>query len=77
MGVVVVTVLGAVVAVPVLAIVVALLASADAVFRDVTNTLFENINVGNIFNVLFRVAFIFFASYLFVAYLCKQVIIIL
>lgn len=66
--------LGGVIAIPVLTVVVALLASADAVFRDVTNTLFENINVSNIFNVLFRVGFIFFASYLLVAYLCKQVI---
>ncbi len=64
--------LGAVIAVPLLAIVVALLAGADAVFRHMTNSLLAGINFGNIFNVLFRIGFIFFASYLLTAYLCKH-----
>ena len=65
-------VLGTILAVPLLAIVIALLASADAVFRQVTNTLLEGIRFGNIFNVLFRVAFLFMASYQLTAFLCKR-----
>ncbi len=65
-------VLGVVIAVPLLAIVIALLGSADIVFREITDSLLENINFGNIFNVLFRIGFIFFASYCLTAYLCKR-----
>ncbi len=65
-------VLGVVISVPLLVIVIALLSGADAVFRQITNTFFENISFGNIFNVLFRITFIFFASYMLVSYLCKK-----
>lgn len=67
-------VLGVVIAIPLLVIVIALLSGADAVFRQLTDTFFENINFGNIFNVVFRVLFLFFASYLLVAYLCRKAI---
>lgn len=65
-------VLGVFISVPLLVIVIALLSGADAVFRQMTNTFFDNINFGNIVNVVFRIAFIFFASYMLVAYLCKK-----
>lgn len=67
-------ILGVVIAVPLLMIVIALLSSADAVFREIADRFFENINFGNILNVMFRVTFLFFASYLLVAYLCKKAI---
>ena len=65
-------VLGVILAVPLLTIVIALLASADAVFRQVTDTLLKGINFGNIVNVLFRIAFLFMASYQLTAFLCKR-----
>lgn len=64
--------LGAVIALPLLAIVMALLSSADAVFRQMTDSMLQGINFGNIFNVIFRIGFLFFASYLLTAYLCKH-----
>lgn len=64
--------LGAIIAVPLVAFVVAMLSVADAVFRQVTDTLLQGINFGNIVNVLSRIAFIFFASYLLIAFLCKR-----
>ncbi len=67
-------VLGAVIAVPLLLVVLLLLSSADAVFRDLTGRFLENINMGNIFNVVFRVLFLYFASYLLLSYLCKHLI---
>lgn len=65
---------GVVIAIPLLLLVLALLGSADVVFRGITDKFFEGINFGNIFNVLFRIGFIFFASYLLLAYLCKKAI---
>lgn len=65
-------VLGLVLAVPLLAIVIALLASADAVFRRMTDTLLEGVSFGNVFNVLFRIAFLFMASYQLTAFLCRR-----
>lgn len=65
-------VLGVVIAVPLLTVVIALLSQADAVFRQMANSIFENINFANIFDVAFRIGFIFFASYLLVAFLCKK-----
>ncbi len=67
-------VLGLVIAVPLFFIVLLLLSSADAVFRELTRAFLEEINVGNILNVLFRIGFIFLASYLLVAHLCKHTI---
>ena len=67
-------ILGAVIAVPLLLIVAALLSSADAVFRQMTNNLVAWIKPGNIMNVIFRITFIFFGSYGLTAFLCKRTI---
>lgn len=65
-------VLGLVIGVPVLFMVLLLLASADVLFRQMTGDILKNIQLGNIFNILFRIAFIFFASYSLTSYLCKR-----
>jgi len=65
-------ILGVVIAIPMLLVVAALLSGADAVFREMTNNLLDLIQPGNIFNVVFRVCFIFFASYSLTAFLCKR-----
>lgn len=67
-------VIGVVIAIPIFLVVLLLLSSADAVFRDMTNRVFENINFGNICNVIFRIAFIYFASYMLTSFLCRRVI---
>ncbi len=64
--------LGIVIALPLLLIVTALLSSADAVFREVADRMLQGFRIGNIFNILFRVVFMFFASYLLTAFLCKR-----
>ncbi len=64
--------LGGIIAIPLVAFVVAMLSVADAVFRQVTDTLLAGISFGNMFNILFRIGFIFFATYLLVAFLCKR-----
>lgn len=65
-------VLGVVIALPLLLVVLLLLSSADAVFREMTRTFLENLNLANIFNVIFRIVFLYLASYLLTAYLCKK-----
>ncbi|MBR1930842.1 MAG: DUF4173 domain-containing protein [Lachnospiraceae bacterium] len=65
-------VLGLIIAVPLLVVVLLLLSSADAVFRDVTGRLLDSISIENIFNIVFRVAFLFMASYMLLAYLCEK-----
>ncbi len=65
-------ILGMVIATPLITVVMTLLAAADAVFRHMTSSLLESISIGNIFNILFRIGFIFFASYLLTAYLCRH-----
>ncbi|MBO4981139.1 MAG: DUF4173 domain-containing protein [Lachnospiraceae bacterium] len=65
-------VLGVVIAMPLLLVVLLLLSSADAVFREMTRTFLENLNLANIFNVIVRIVFLYFASYLLTAYLCKR-----
>jgi len=67
-------VLGVVIAIPILLIVLLLLSSADAVFRDMTKHFFNNFSFGNIFNVIFRIFFIYFASYMLTSFLCKRII---
>ncbi|MCM1569103.1 MAG: DUF4173 domain-containing protein [Roseburia sp.] len=67
-------VLGALTALPLLLVVMALLSSADAVFREMTGKLLQGIHPGNLFNILFRIAFLFFASYALLAYLCTHAI---
>jgi len=58
--------------VPVAAVVLWLLSGADAVFREIINQVFGNITFENIMNVLLRVVFLFFFSYMLTAYLCKK-----
>ena len=64
--------LGAVIAIPILLIAAGLLSSADAVFRKMTTDFVNWIRPGNVFNVVFRIAFLFFASYALTACLCKR-----
>ena len=65
-------VLGLVISLPVLFIVLLLLSSADVLFRRITGNIMEDIRLGNILNILFRIAFIFFASYCLTSYLSKR-----
>lgn len=67
-------ILGAVIAIPVLLIVAALLSAADALFRQMTNDLIDLVKPGNLINVVFRVTCIFFGSYGLTAFLCKRTI---
>jgi len=64
--------LGVIIAIPLVAFVVATLSVADAVFRQVTNTLLAGISFDNAFNIAFRIGFMFFASYLLVDFVCKR-----
>lgn len=64
--------LGIVIALPLLLVVTALLASADAVFRQMAESVLKGFRIGNLFNVFFRITFLFFASYLLTAFLCKR-----
>lgn len=64
--------LGVGIAIPLLLVVVALLASADAVFRQIADRVLKIFSVGNMVNVMFRICFLFFASYLLTAFLCKR-----
>ncbi|MDE6674248.1 MAG: hypothetical protein K2K19_05480, partial [Acetatifactor sp.] len=64
--------LGLVIALPIFMVVLPLLVSADAVFRNMTEKLLENLHLGNILQVLFMWAFMFLASYCIMSYLCKK-----
>ena len=64
--------LGAVLAVPLLVVVIALLASADAFFRQLTDQVLSWVNLENLFEIICRVLFLFFAAYLLLSYLCKH-----
>lgn len=64
--------LGLLIAMPLLLVVLILLSDADAVFRQMTKKLLDGITIENIMNVLLRIAFIFFASYAFLSYLCSK-----
>lgn len=64
--------LGLLIGVPLLLVVLLLLASADAVFRQMTARLLENISLFSILNVMFRITLVFFGSYALTAYLCKK-----
>lgn len=63
-------VIGFIIAVPLFFVVLLLLASADAVFRQIVSKPLENISFGSVMIVVFQVAFIFLASYTLLAYLC-------
>lgn len=68
------TVLGVVITIPIFMVVLALLSSADVVFRNITTKIFENFSFGNIFNVVFKIVFMYFATYMIFSFLCKRVI---
>ncbi len=67
-------ILGLVIALPIFMVVLPLLVSADAVFRDMTEKLLEHLRLGNILMVLFMWSFMFLASYCILCYLCKRTI---
>ncbi len=64
--------IGLLIAVPLFMIVLMLLSDADIVFRQITEKFLDTISFGSIMNVMFRVAFIFFASYALLSYLCGR-----
>lgn len=68
--------LGIAVSLPLLLIVLLLLSSADAVFYQLAKDFFDWLkpaeSAADVVNVLFRIGFIFFASYQLLAYLCKH-----
>ncbi len=66
--------LGVVLAVPVFAIVLHLLMSADAVFGNMAEHAISYLNFDNLFGVLFRVALLFFFVYGVLSYLAKRTI---
>ncbi|MCI9675022.1 MAG: DUF4173 domain-containing protein [Lachnospiraceae bacterium] len=64
--------IGLAVSVPLLLIVLALLASADAFFLEMVIKVFGSINLPNIMNIIFRIGYMFFFSYMLIAYLCRK-----
>ncbi len=64
--------IGLAISVPLLLVVLALLASADAYFLEMTKKVFGSINLPNMMNIVFRIAFMFFFSYMLTSYLCKR-----
>lgn len=65
-------VLGVVIAVPVFAVVLELLISADAVFGDMTNRLLANVNFGNFVGFIFKALWLFFFAYGVLIFLAKR-----
>ncbi len=64
--------LGMLIGLPLVLVVLLLLASADAVFREMTYDLLKALSLGAILNVMFRIALLFFTTYALVACLCKK-----
>lgn len=64
--------IGLVISVPLLLVVLALLASADVFFMEITKKVLGSINLSNVMNIIFRITFMFFFSYMLTAYLCKK-----
>ena len=64
--------LGLLIGVPLLLMVLLLLASADAVFGEMTARLLESISLWGIINIMFRIGAVFFGAYALTAYLCKR-----
>lgn len=65
-------VLGALLAVPMLLIVIMLLSSADALFRQFAEKLLEGLQLGNIVRIGSRIVTVFFATYALTAFFCKK-----
>lgn len=61
--------IGTAVSIPLLLIVLALLSSADAVFRSITRRLLEAVNISNVFQVTVMVTIMFFGVYGILSYL--------
>ncbi len=64
--------IGAVIAIPLVAFVIIMLSLADVVFRQVAGRMFAGMNFDNIIPILFRVGFLFLASYCLISFLCKR-----
>lgn len=64
--------LGLFITVPIFLIVSALLSSADALFRQMTENLVLAVNFGNVFGVIFSILFWYFAVYMLMANLCRR-----
>lgn len=67
-------ILGVLITLPLFAIVLALLSSADAVFRNVTNTFLSDLNWIDGFGIMFRVIVAYFGVYMVTSYLCKHTV---
>ena len=65
-------IIGVLIAIPVFAIVLALLSSADVVFRELINKLLGELNIYNMVHMVAMVLFMFFASYCLLSSLCKK-----
>ncbi|MDE6662178.1 MAG: DUF4173 domain-containing protein [Lachnospiraceae bacterium] len=65
--------LGIAISIPVLAVMVMLLCSADVVFRNMVNQIFMiDFSFGNAFRIVFTSVVVFFMSYALLAALCKK-----
>lgn len=64
--------LGLLVGIPLVMVILLLLASADAVFGEMTKKLLHSISLAGIFDIVFRVVSLFFGAYALTAYLCKK-----
>lgn len=65
-------IVGILIAIPLVAIVLLLLGSADAVFRDVLNSMVVDVDMSDGVAIFFLILFIFFESYIITAHLCKH-----
>lgn len=65
-------VIGLCFSIPLFFIIWLLLMSADMIFRNMTETFFDKINIGNVIGVFFTVVFMFFLTYCIMAFLCKK-----
>ncbi|MBO5098433.1 MAG: DUF4173 domain-containing protein [Agathobacter sp.] len=64
--------LGVVITIPFFAVVLGLLTSADAVFRDAALNILAKLNLGNVISFVWMIFFMFLASYGILVYLCKK-----
>ena len=65
-------VIGFVVSLPLFAVIFLLLFSADAVFRQMSRRLLEDIDFGDVFQIVCMIACMFFAAYCILAFLCEK-----
>lgn len=64
--------IGLMISVPLLLVVLALLASADAVFYEIIVKVLGEINLYNVGNITLRIGFMYFFAYMLTSYLCKK-----